>query len=63
MSDIAVKLVRRGQLHSTAVVALLVSGALLAGCVPPPPPPPQPQPMAMPAPPPPPPPSVPRVRG
>ena len=59
MSDIAEKLARRRQLHNTAMVVLLVSAALLAGCVPAPPPPPLPQPVAYPAPPPP----VPVVRG
>lgn len=63
MSDVAEKLVRRRQLHTAAMVTLLVSAALLAGCAPEPPPPPPPQPVAYPAPPPPAPVPVPVVRG
>jgi hypothetical protein len=61
MSDVAEKLARRRQLHNAAMVAFLVSGALLAACAPVPPPPPPPQPVYTPVPPPPPP--VPVVRG
>jgi hypothetical protein len=63
MSDVTKKLARRRQLHNAAMVTLLVSAALLAGCAPAPPPPP-PQPVAYPVPPPPPAPvPVPVVRG
>jgi hypothetical protein len=44
MSD-ADKKARRGQLRNTALVALLIPAALLAGCAAPAPPPPPPQPV------------------
>ena len=60
MSDVAEKMVRLRQLRNTALIAVVISAALLAGCAPAPAPPPPPQPVAAPAPPPPP---VPVVRG
>jgi hypothetical protein len=56
MSDVAKKI-------RTALIAVVIPAALVAGCAQPaPPPPPQPQPVAYPAPPPPQP-AIPRVRG
>jgi hypothetical protein len=60
MFDVAGKVARHRLLRSAAMVALVVSAALLAGCPQPAPPPPQPvayQPPPPPAPPPPPPPA------
>ena len=63
MSEFAEKMARLGRLRNAALVAVVISAALLAGCAAPaPPPPPQPQRVYAPAPPPPQP-YVPAVRG
>jgi hypothetical protein len=60
MSGIAGRMVALRQLRYAALVAVIIPGALVAGCVAPPPPPPPPQPIHAPPPPPPP---LPVVRG